>query len=49
MARKAKQASKTGIYHIMVRGINGQSIFYEPSPCSRQYAPANTRMEFAEI
>lgn len=35
MARKARQASKTGIYHIMVRGINGQSIFYDADDFKR--------------
>ena len=27
MARKARQASKTGIYHVMLRGVNRQDIF----------------------
>lgn len=35
MARKQRQASKTGIYHIMVRGINGQSIFYDKDDFKR--------------
>ena len=35
MARKARQASETGIYHIMVRGINGQSIFYDADDYKR--------------
>ncbi len=35
MARYARQASKTGIYHIMVRGINGQSIFHDEDDYKR--------------
>jgi REP element-mobilizing transposase RayT len=27
MPRKARRKSKTGIYHVMLRGINRQSIF----------------------
>ena len=29
MARNARQVSKTGIYHLMARGINGQNIFHD--------------------
>ena len=29
MPRKAREKSKSGIYHIMLRGINQQQIFYE--------------------
>ena len=27
MPRKAREKSSTGIYHVMLRGINGQIIF----------------------
>ena len=30
MPRQARQASGTGIYHVMMRGINHQNIFEEP-------------------
>lgn len=29
MPRQARQASETGIYHVMMRGINHQNIFEE--------------------
>jgi len=29
MPRRARQASGTGIYHVMMRGINHQNIFEE--------------------
>ena len=29
MPRQARQASRTGIYHVMMRGINHQNIFEE--------------------
>ena len=35
MARYARQTSKTGIYRIMVRGINGQNIFHEDEDYKR--------------
>ena len=35
MARYARQTSKTGIYHIMVRGINGQNIFHKDEDYKR--------------
>ena len=30
MPRKAREVSATGIYHVMIRGINRQDIFEEP-------------------
>lgn len=35
MPRKARKKSKTGIYHIMVRGINRQTIFEDDEDCIR--------------
>ncbi len=35
MARNARQASKTGIYHLMARGINGQNIFHDEDDYKR--------------
>ena len=29
MPRQAKQASRTGIYHLIVRGINREAIFHD--------------------
>lgn len=29
MPRRAREKSSTGIYHVMLRGINGQTIFYD--------------------
>lgn len=29
MARQSRQPSRTGIYHVMMRGINHQNIFEE--------------------
>ena len=31
MARKARRHSNTGIYHVMLRGINRQDLFHEES------------------
>ena len=33
MPRQARQASGTGIYHVMMRGINHQNIFEEQEDC----------------
>ena len=30
MARQARKESSTGIFHVMMRGINHQNIFEEP-------------------
>ena len=30
MPRKGRETSSTGIYHVMLRGINRQDIFEEP-------------------
>ena len=30
MPRKGRERSETGIYHVMLRGINRQDIFEEP-------------------
>jgi len=35
MPRQARQASGTGIYHVMMRGINHQNIFEEQEDYSR--------------
>ncbi len=35
MPRQARQASETGIYHVMMRGINHQNIFEEQEDYSR--------------
>lgn len=35
MPRKARKKSKTGIYHIMVRGINRQRIFEDDEDCEK--------------
>ena len=35
MPRQARQASGTGIYHVMMRGINHQNIFDEQEDYSR--------------
>ena len=35
MPRIARQLSNTGIYHIIVRGINRQTIFYDDEDCQR--------------
>lgn len=37
MARYARQASKTGVYHIMVRGINGKNIFHDDDDYKRYW------------
>ena len=29
MARQAREQSKTGIYHVMLKGIDGRNIFLE--------------------
>ena len=31
MARKARRHSNTGIYHVMLRGLNRQNLFHEES------------------
>ena len=31
MPRKSRESSGTGIYHVMLRGINRQNIFYDVS------------------
>jgi len=33
--RQARKKSETGIYHIMVRGINRQTIFEDAEDCGR--------------
>ncbi len=35
MSRQARQKSKTGVYHVMVRGINRQQIFHDDEDCRR--------------
>lgn len=35
MARKARKKSESGIYHIMLRGINRQQIFEDDEDCDR--------------
>jgi putative transposase len=35
MSRKARQKSKSGIYHIMLRGTNRQEIFHDKEDCVR--------------
>ena len=35
MARRAREASETGIYHIMIRGIDRQLIFNDDEDCER--------------
>jgi hypothetical protein len=35
MARKPRQESGTGVYHVMMRGINRQNTFEEKSDCAR--------------
>ena len=35
MPRQARQASGTGIYHVIMRGINHQNIFEEQEDYSR--------------
>ena len=35
MPRKAREKSKTGIYHVMLRGVNGQSIFEDEADCEK--------------
>ena len=44
MPRKSRENSGTGIYHVMLRGINRQNIFYDIDDyeCSRR-AAANER------
>ena len=34
MSRKPRESSKTRVYHVMVRGINKQQIFYEDEDCA---------------
>ncbi len=34
MARTARQLSESGIYHVILRGINRQQIFYEEADCT---------------
>lgn len=35
MSRKARVPSKTGVYHIMLRGVNKQEIFHDDEDCMR--------------
>jgi hypothetical protein len=35
IARKPRQESGTGVYRVMIRGINRQNIFEEKSDCER--------------
>jgi hypothetical protein len=35
MARKPRKESGTGVYRVMMRGINRQNIFEEKSDCAR--------------
>jgi len=35
MSRSARKKSKTGIYHVIVRGINRQEIFHDEEDCQR--------------
>ncbi|GAA0442109.1 hypothetical protein GCM10008983_18990 [Lentibacillus halophilus] len=35
MARKARVKSKSGIYHVMLRGVNRQEIFHEDEDCEK--------------
>jgi putative transposase len=35
MPRQARRKSKTGIYHIMLRGINRQTIFEDDEDCAK--------------
>ena len=35
MARQARKESSTGIFHVMMRGINHQNIFEEPEDSKR--------------
>ncbi len=35
MARTLRTKSETGIYHVMMRGVNHQIIFEQPSDYSR--------------
>ena len=37
MPREARYISKTGIYHIMVRGINQQQVLFEDEEDYRKY------------
>ncbi|MUV37151.1 hypothetical protein JNUCC1_00957 [Lentibacillus sp. JNUCC-1] len=51
MARKARVKSKTGIYHIMVRGVNRQEIFHDDADCEKyleiiQKYKARTAIQF---
>ena len=35
MPRQARKKSATGIYHVMLRGINRSTIFHEDEDCTR--------------
>ena len=35
MPRQARKKSESGIYHIMLRGVNGQQIFEEQEDCDK--------------
>ncbi|GAA0435417.1 hypothetical protein GCM10008983_10000 [Lentibacillus halophilus] len=35
MARKARVKSKSGIYHVMLRGVNRQEIFHDDEDCEK--------------
>jgi REP element-mobilizing transposase RayT len=35
MTRQSRKKSKTGIYHIMLRGINRQTIFEDDEDCAK--------------
>ncbi len=45
MPRRARQASGTGIYHVMMRGINHQNIFEEQEDYYQFFRMGTLKME----
>lgn len=48
MPRSARKESGYGIYHVMMRGINRQAIFYDDEDCHRfMYVLVDLLIDFA--
>lgn len=48
MPRQVRQASATGIYHVMLRGINRQDIFEDSEDYNKKYE-RNVKMRLTEM
>lgn len=49
MARQAREASGTGIYHVMLRGINRQNIFEDEEDYRRFLMIAESKTEEKDV